>query len=265
MSDAVVRVLFVDADSEEPIGRVELPVKQLPGSFDTETTLELGDATWSVVRAEPPAAAQFARTGSLTLTLRRVESVPARDILYSLPTLCDALPPITDTAAARIEIHEDDWRQLELVSVGVAEVVNAELRAVRAVYDNHAVRDADGRVVGFKAIHVRTQPTAPLGAAVQVSEVLTSLPRAMVGFRGQPGAVAGSFAGQAGRVLVYGLAVGDQASVLALRPDASPARGGEPALAIALAQLMRQCDLVLVDWCRAAVIGPDEVGDYLTG
>ncbi|GIG91479.1 hypothetical protein [Plantactinospora endophytica] len=270
MSKNLVRVVFLDADTGAQLGRSELPLGQLPESFQPATTLELAGATWSVERAEPPTAAQFAATGTLTLTLRRVESAPPGDILYSLPTLCASLPAVAPTPAGadRLELHEDDWRQVEFVSADLGDEVQAELREVRRSFEQHARRDEQGRVQGFQNIHVRSNPVNPLSRPVSRTGLLDLLPpdarsRGGIGFRGQRGIVPSSFAVTVGRVLLYGLADGDALAVLALRAEPGPAAEPQPGLVAALERVMHEADLLLVDWCRVALVGPASVGDYL--
>ncbi|MEN3609703.1 hypothetical protein AAH979_09155 [Plantactinospora sp. ZYX-F-223] len=270
MLKKLVRVAFLDADTGAQIGHSELPLGQLPESFQAATTLELAGATWSVERAEPPMSAQFGATGTLTLTLRRIESVPPGGILYSLPTLCAALPAVAGAPAGadRLELHEDDWRQVELVSADLGDEVQTELRAVRQSFEQHARRDEQGRIYGFQGIHIRSQPVRPLSGTVSRSRLLSLLPpgarsRGGIGFRGQPGIVPSSFAVSVGRVLLYGLADGDSLAVLAVHAEPGPAAEPQPELVAALERSMREADLLLVDWCRVALVPPASIGDYL--
>src|SRR6266545_4985045 len=203
----VVEVVFLDADTNEMIGRSVLPAEQLPDSFEPDTTVQIGDSTWSVERAEPPTAARFRPARKLTLSLRRVHLVPARDILYSLPTICDLLPSVGDARHddGRFEMLEDDWRQVEMAHADLTDVVEAQLRAIRAIYDEHTHRGEDGRAYGFDAIHVRSEPTDPRPASDRTAELVASLQ-----------------------------------------------------------QVMRSFDLVLVDWCRCAIVDAAALGDYLS-
>jgi hypothetical protein len=45
---------------------------------------------------------------------------------------------------------------VELVSRSLAAVVNAELDAIQRVYERHGQRDSEGRVFGFREIHLRS-------------------------------------------------------------------------------------------------------------
>lgn len=271
MVEKLVRVMFVDAVTGAQIGRSELPVGQLPESFREQTTLELAGSTWSVERAEPPTAAEFAETGRLTMMLRRIETVSPADVLYSLPTICATLPTPTATPGDdhRSELHEDDWRQVEMVTADLATVVQTELDAVRRSYERYARRTEDGRVYGFQGIHVRTEPVRPLSVAVsrrRLSSLLGAgvVNRGGVGFRGQRGVVPSSFAMAVGPLLLYGLADGDAVAVLALHPDPNPRPGPAPAVATRLEQAMRSANLLLVDWCRGLLVAPASLGGYLT-
>ena len=139
------------------------------------------------------------------------------------------LPAVAGGAAAEcLEIHEDDWRQIEMVSVSLREVALAELRAIRVIHQRHARRTADGLLAGFDAIHVRAQPSRPLPAPLPRHQLLVMLPPADleyggVAFAGRPGAVDSSSAAAFGPVQIYGLADGDAIQFLCLRgPVPSP-------------------------------------------
>jgi hypothetical protein len=258
-----VSVEFIDADTGRTFARSDLPADQLPDSFAPDTTLQLGDDPWRVERAEPLTAAQFVPAGRLVLTVRRLVSVPPREILYSLPTICDTVPAVgpAPTQAECLELHEDDWRQVELVSRSLALTVNAELDAIQRVYDRHGQRDAEGRFFGFREIHVRA--IVPLAEPVPWPRLRELLPAAQheyagVRLRGAAGVVTGSFA-VGGPLSWYGIAKRDLVSVIGL--DLATAGGPVPATAIE--PVLRAFDLVVVDWCRCAAIEPDGLSDYL--
>ena len=75
-----------------------MPSGAMADTFELETTLHLGDADWSVVDAEPRTKPEFVGTGKLVLRLRKVEKVDLSDILYSLPSICDRIPSVLDSA-----------------------------------------------------------------------------------------------------------------------------------------------------------------------
>lgn len=187
------------------------------------------------------------------------------------PSICDELPPTVGTGsrADAFEIHEDDWRQVEAIAGSLGDMVQSELRAIRAVYEEHARRAGYGGLIGFDAIHVRSQPARPLPDPPSLRRVLSMLPRPSrhysgVAFKGADGIAVGSFAVASAGVNVYGLADGDAIEVLCLDGRAIPDAGPASDIIPGLREVMRAFDLVIVDWCRCSVIGPDSVAAYLS-
>lgn len=267
-----VRVVFVDAADGSEVGRTELGAGQLPESFAAATRLEIAGEPWDVVRAEPPTADQFVAGGSLVLTLSRVQVAAPEDVSYSLPTIYDALPPTEIAqagAGALFGIHEDDWRQTELLSrqVAAGPEVEAELRAIRRIHREHSrlVGQGDSALRAFDTIHIRRAPLAPLAGADVSGRRLSELrradgtPYAGVTYDGGRSRVADSFAVDTGSFTLYGQTHGDRVEVLCLAP--SPGTAAEPAAA--LAQTMRDYDLVLVDWGSATLWDPAGISEFL--
>jgi hypothetical protein len=207
----------------------------------------------------------------LVLTVRRIVTVPARSILYSLPTICAALPGLdhADSTVDRFDLHEDDWRQIEFVSAGHTGTVEAEFDAIRRVYQESSVHS--GGITAFREIHVRTQPAAPLATHVPLDRLLEVLPMPHrtydgVGFHRQAGVAGGSFAFDLGSVVLYGLAEQGAATVLCLSMVASPAPPPADGEVVAWIQrVMDAFDVILTDWCRCAAFGPDSLDQFLTG
>ncbi|MCF2527293.1 hypothetical protein [Yinghuangia soli] len=253
--EAVIQVLFVDAATGAEFARSPVPAGHLPESFETATQLAMGGVDWEVVRADPPTAAEYVAQGRLVLTLARVEQVAPRDVKYSMPTLCDPLPAMEphDGPEPLFMLHEDDWRQVELVSGLVGAEVAMELAEIRRIHRFHAQQVThEGRQLRvFDQLHVRATPTVPLdGVALPMQRLTELIPvqgqvHRGVGFGGQPGRVAGSYAFDAGEgVTVYGLEDGPLVSVLAFA-------GAHPAALPGMRRLMAEFGLSAVDWCAA--------------
>jgi hypothetical protein len=254
-----VSVEFVDADTGDVIGRSELPTGQLPERFDSGSTVQLRDDSWIVAQAEPASAEEFIATGHLTLKLRRLLQVPPEEILYSLPTICRVVPPIgpPTKSADRLEMLEDHWRQLELVSRALKAEVENELAAIRRIYEQHARRDNEDRVYAFDQIHVRSME--PFTEPLPWARVRALLPAAQsgfgeVGFRGHPDVAVGSFArpDRAGWWW-YGITYDDLVPVLGLHFRS----GHGPLPAASVEPVLRAFDLMVVDWCRCSLVEAD--------
>lgn len=97
MAPSTISVTFIDDASSTTIAALELPIANLPETFDRESTVRLGDDDWAVVSARPRTKPEFGGSGKLVLHLRRLEQVNPSDLLYSLPSICDRLPTVSDT------------------------------------------------------------------------------------------------------------------------------------------------------------------------
>jgi hypothetical protein len=175
------------------------------------------------------------------------------DLLFSLPTICDMIPSTvvgTSKLGMRVlELHEDDWRQIELIAGSQHADVDAGLAAVRAIYDDERVPSG-----AFRKLHVRKEAANPLPdcnlSIARLCSYFSSLtPLDGIAYRGASGLIEGGFAlcGRSGLCL-YGIQEGGAVRVLALHPH--PARGEIDNDSRSLAALMRDHDLCLVDWCR---------------
>lgn len=257
----LIRVQFFDAATGKQFGWAEMPAEQLPESFEAATTMHLGDEDWQVVRAEPVTAADFRRTGRLRLFLTRVQigMVDPREILYTLPTISNELPAITPGSTKLgkqvLELHEDDWRQIELVALVLQESIDGELQAIRAIYERHRTG------IGFDALHVREQVPSPLaGVRITPDDLKTALGTGAawldgIAFRGIAGIVADGFALRLpGAPAFYGLSPGGQVAVLGLAGDHRS--GASDAMVDSLSDFAVANDLCLVDWCRCRQVLP---------
>ncbi len=240
-----IRVILIDAGTSTRLGEAEFPVAQLPETFEVATTLHLAGGDWQVERAEPVTRAEFAETGQLTIWMRAVVQVDPQALLYSLPTLETLQPPLGDPGDG-LWMHEDDWRQIELVSARFAPEIAVELAAIRAVHAE------DKRGPGFTRLHVRERIPEPLaGVELTVADLGLAAPRrdivlGPVGGRQAP-LVIGGFAFEVGDSVIYGRE--DTGRVVALG-----IRGPDTRLLVALA---RAHDLVLVHWVVAEALRPD--------
>lgn len=275
MAGRKVRIAFVDVATGREFARTELEADVLPEGVEIGHTVYVDDTPWSVRDTDGSVA-----KGRLTLTVDRVRTVAPSDILYTLPTISDVVPHLVPSLGDAVDdavgesagdgvpyrMHEDDWRQTEFVSAELGALIDEELRGIQRIYADHANRDDQGRLLGFDAIHVRTQPLHPLVAPVSLAALTAILAAGQrspgVCFDSADGVAADSFATTIGPLTVYGVADGDEVIALALhsRPVAGPPLAD---LTDVVRRILRECRVVLVDWPRCATIAPDAVFDYL--
>lgn len=231
---------MIDGATGRLLGETDLRAEQLPESFAAPTTLHIAGDDWQVESAEPVTRAEYVASGALRLVLRKIELVDPKRLLFSLPTLENELPPVV---AGNVEhalvLHEDDWRQHELISSRFEPEIAAELAQIRAVYECR-------KGVGFERLHVRKLIPDPLDgvtlALVDVKRVLGEVVRRDVAFRGHAGVVAGGFAFELDRGVIYGREEAGIVRVLAI----ASGDGAE------LGRLAHEHGLVEVDWCAAS-------------
>lgn len=258
---STIQVRFFDAKTGQPLGEAALPVGNLPQTFEAATTLKLGDKMYEIVSAFPKTAQEFRATGQLRLDMREMQTatVEPKDILYSLPTISNELPDLeegsTKLGKQVLEMHEDDWRQIELVALTLEASIENDLRDVARIHQKHR------QSAGFDAIHIRKEVPSPLqGTWLTLDELRSYLGKTAswfdgVSFQGVAGLVAGGFAVKlASGLTVYGLHWGGRVQVLALRPPKG-VTGAEADMRL-VAGLATRHQLCLVDWCRVDQFPP---------
>ena len=84
---------LIDHATGEIFAQSEVPLESLPERFEgMETTLQVGGSDWQVVGSDPSTRAEMKKAGRVQLVLRKVVAVDPKSILFSLPTVVDALP-----------------------------------------------------------------------------------------------------------------------------------------------------------------------------
>jgi hypothetical protein len=246
-----IHVVLIDAASGAAMGEADLPVDQLPESFGMSTTIHLGGSDWQVEHAEPVERADFVATGRVQLTLRKIVYADPSEILFSLPTLEDQAPPTGASSRDAVQLHEDDWRQRELIAARFEPEVLAELSEIRTIYAEHR------RGPGFASLHVRKRIPEPLaGVSLAIGELEdlgTRGARRSIAIgpasQAEGSVVVGGFAFPFGGGMVYGREEAGAVIALCLDGDAD-----DPS---ALAALAHTHDLVLVGWCSAELLRSD--------
>src|SRR5262245_50356745 len=97
-----VALTLIDDATGAAFATTMMPPADLPESFEIETTLHLGEADWSVVRAEPRTREEYTKSGSLTLRLRKVEKIATETISFSQLD-------ITERFGDNQRLGKDEW------------------------------------------------------------------------------------------------------------------------------------------------------------
>lgn len=177
-----------------------------------------------------------------------VQMIDPNELLFSLPTLCDAIPA-TSSAPVPAEAHvirEDDWRQMEFVAAADRDAIAAELARL------HEFKLKHRKGIGWDEVYVRkgrNDALAPLGISwPRVKEILPGTERPLaIDTLGKPALIPGGFALEAAHgIVLYGQQSGGKLvslslEVVAEKPDFDAARP-------LLQSLCTRLGLDLVNW-----------------
>ena len=267
----IVETLFIDMSTGKAIGQAKMPLEKLPQSFAHETTMHIGDEDWKVINAEPVTAEEFIQTGKLVLTLQKVVEVPVKNILFTLPTLCNEIPQILSGSTKKgknvFELHEDDWRQIEFISLSYRSVIYSELAEIRSIYREASVNN--GQFLAFKNIHMRQQINTPLLEKITVDQFARFFTPDLysyegVSYQGVDGLVDGGFAFRTSVALFYGQQVEGIVKFLGIKV-VERASAENKDIAYSFQNFMETYHLYLIDWCKAQLIiaNGEVIGKFL--
>lgn len=177
--------------------------------------------------------------------------VDPRDVLFSLPTINDALPAIDVGASAdnAFTIHEDDWRQFEVVSAEFRELIDAEFFDIHVIHARHSRKV--GEFQAFSRMHVRNRIPSPVKNPLSWSGLLVAAgvsekdvtPLAL---RDGGGVIRGGYSFRVGGLTVFGQRDSDSVYSLCFVPMGASEFGSErPEW---LAKYLVKSDLFLIDW-----------------
>lgn len=178
--------------------------------------------------------------------------VDPKEILFSLPTLCDPAPATDATRppAGYQSLHEDDWRQIEFVARTNLAHLQKELATLIAFKQEHRSGP------GWTQVYLRKEHPTPFSTVgLRFSSLPTFSASALAIGSGPPwgGTVRGGFAlSDGGDWFLYGQCT-DEGYVIHLA--VSPGRSvPSEQFARALSQIAQSGDLLLVDWYASSLV-----------
>ncbi len=203
------------------------------------------------------------------------QTMNPKDILFSLATINDALPAIDPKGIKSdkdLILHEDDWRQFELISMDWDSTVASEILEIQKIF-----KDKSRQVGEFKAftgIYIRKMILVPFPKPLSMSELLIacgidekSLHQVRIdaspALVPSPGIVKGGFSLQLANLTIYGIRDLDAVGFLCFVPTSYP--GLDPKAGANLAEYLVRHKLLLVHWPSASIIRiKEDILAYLT-
>lgn len=238
-----IKVTLIDSVTGNNLGNYKIPAELLPAAFNRPITLEIDNINWRVLHAEPVLADNFMFTKKLTLQVQQAANVDARQLKFSLPTVCSILP---DTSACSLyhdftlEIEEADWRQLEFMPLNKSAIVEEGVKAIEAILEGQS-----NSLLGYERQYLRDTALQP-GLAIPIEEfciLLVNPVRGNIFFTNQ-GLVQSGFALRSDSYTYYGILENGLIRTLCLSQfDWADDE---------LMQVLAAYELSLVDWCNAA-------------
>ena len=182
--------------------------------------------------------------------------VDPKTLLFSLPTICDQLPPqgssVTSLPAGAYYLHEDDWRQVEFVCVSDRPIIESEIEALCVFKEANRVGQF------WKSTYVRKgRPNAVLSAHLSLPDVVrivgtSSTQPLFIGPTSTSAPVLGGFVVPLSpTVALYGHQ--QEGVVVSLSIDN---RGSAPYPEAPINALCRAFRLMVVDWYHSATHEP---------
>ncbi|MCP5021284.1 MAG: hypothetical protein GY930_05870 [bacterium] len=247
---------FIDEATGDVFATTKMRARELPEDLSIPTTMHLGGDDWQVVRAQPSSRALYSKLRALELRMSRVLEIEAGAILYSLPTICDAIPGLSRETVDGSEcvLCEDDWRQIELVSASCCRAVDQEIVEIRQV---QKLGEPGG---GWPEIRVRSKPRAPLVGNLALQELVDRIgcggDSRPLAYSGSPSRIEHGFALLSPGCCIYGVAPAGRVQVLGMHPG--PEGEATPESVAPLVALAVDHNLELVDWCHGRRFGSQD-------
>ena len=242
-----IHVEFIDQETSQVFAESSIPLENLPESFVQNTTIQLDGDNWFVVLAEPMHSSEFRQTRKLRLHLLKID--PSK-ILYILPTICDFLGEVdknSKTTGNEFTLHEDNWRNIELVSLAYKNEISTEFKEIVRIYHEQRVGD------GFQTLHLRKEIEYPFESASLPFDELANFEKARTfsGLKYERGhkLVKNGFAfSTVGGITWYGRQKNNYVQELCIAA-CLPNEQTEQDVEI-LAQIMDKYNLGFIDWCH---------------
>jgi hypothetical protein len=136
---------------------------------------------WEVEEAIPQNSTEFIKSKQLVLKMHKIESVNPKDIWFTLPTIENIFPNLTDKApfnAFSIEIHGDDWLQQEFISAENSAEIESVLEQIRESAKNET--ESNGTVL-YKKCFARQFPATKIKNTILLTDIQKELEADKIG------------------------------------------------------------------------------------
>jgi hypothetical protein len=211
-----VKVTLIDAATGNNLGKYKIPAEMLPAAFNRPTVLEVNNSNWRVLHADPVSADDFLFSKKLTLQVQQAAQMDARQLKYNLPTICNELPATGASSLYHdftLEIQEEDWRQIEFLSLRQSETIDEAVKTIETI-----VSGQPNPLLGYEQQYIRDNGLHP-GLAISFEEFCDQLVHPVKGsiFYNKVGFVQNGFAIRSDSYIYYGIQENGLIQILCLQ------------------------------------------------
>jgi hypothetical protein len=175
--------------------------------------------------AESAAQPELQSTGIIDANDRaEAPEMDLDDLLYSTPTINDFIPSTVsrsslEASAECIQIHEDDWRQFELIDAKYKNEIDAELADISKIWDEHSVSLGHDDTA-FRKTHIRKRIPVPVQISISRADFEALVGEKMIpmSYLGYQGILQNAYAAQVDNLLIYATIQNDQVTTIGLEP-----------------------------------------------
>lgn len=241
-----VKVVLINANSNEKLGEYKVSEDKLPAIFDKPTVLEIGGKAWRIIRVH------ILRESSYLFSRKIEIFVESPDLFdpggrFLIPTKSFSEFTIKKNISGELtglRLEAEDWRQLEFLPVHQLDLIQQELSYVEAILNPSSGLD---RLLGYDAIHTR-KDVFDVNLSIPAEAFSSLLPVEKTGaveVTGH-GTVENSFVFQTDWYSYYGICIDGIIKELAIVFF--------DCMDDEFASVLNTFGLVLVDWCNARVV-----------
>ncbi len=178
---------------------------------------------------------------------KTTQTVDPDSILFTIPTLENALPQFKDKTDICAFFHEDEWRQIEFISKDQKSSIDKEIENIKDIFDNHTHKSET--YTAFKKVAVRDLIPQPLTIDFsKLKSYLTDKPIKMqgLGLENNAGQVKDGFYFSVNGVNYYGVLDNNNVRVFCIYSADSDEN--LKSATDNLSKLLSKENLYLVDW-----------------
>lgn len=176
-----IKVQFIDNSNGQTIGISEMQADQLPNTFSVSTTMHIQEFDWTVEQAIPENSEEFIKSKQLVLRMRKVEYVNPKELKFSIPTLENSFPNLTEKPSFSdftIQIHGDDWLQQEFISAVNTDQIEKMLGEIK---ESAKENNDNGEITSYEKCFVRQFPTIKIKDKIYLTEIKKQLETDKIG------------------------------------------------------------------------------------